>query len=148
MVLCSRWAFLVAFTLALPVGALASGCGSADKHVEALPPPPKARNAAEIAWDIVHARVGAMIYVEQIRGRPIAARIESLELFRPFLEGSGLRPEADIDRAFVAAPATNRADESIIVVEHRLSNARLKAALELLFAQRRLEGSFLDTGGS
>jgi hypothetical protein len=145
----SAWAVAVAVALALPGGALASGCGSPQMPEPELPaPPPKARNAAEIARDIVHARVSAMIYVEQLRGRPLGEKIESLELFRPLLEGSGIRPEVDIDRAFIAADKSQRTSEWILVAEHRLSNDRLKVALESLFATGRLEGAFLDTGGS
>lgn len=147
----SRWAVAVALALALPTGALASGCGGAQttpSEAPPPPPPPKPRNAADIAWDIVHAQVGAMIYVERMRGRPISEKLGSLDLFRPFLEGTGMRPEVDVDRAFIAAPSTHQPGESIIVAEHRLSNDRIKLAIEFLFATKRLEGSFLDTGGS
>jgi hypothetical protein len=147
----SRWAVAVALALALPLGALASGCGATQttpSEAPPPPPPPKPRNAADIAWDIVHAQVGAMIYVERMRGRPIAEKLGALDLFRPFLEGTGMRPEVDVDRAFIAAPSTHQPGDSIIVAEHRLSNDRIKRAVEFLFETRRLEGSFLDTGGS
>src|SRR5262249_12464497 len=149
IVLRSTRAVVVAAVLALSLVDLASGCGSPQMPEPTAPaPPPKARNAAEIARDIVHARVGAMLYLEKIRGRPIAEKIESLELFRPFLEGSGITPEVDIHRAFIAADRTHQTSEWILVVEHRLSNDRIKAALDSLFMARRLEGDFLPAGGS
>jgi hypothetical protein len=141
-------AFAVGFAFTLTASAFTAGCGGREAPIEAPAPPPKARNAAEIAWDIVHAQVGAMIYVERVRGRPIAEKIASLELFRPFLEGTGIQPEVALDRAFVAAPATNRADEAIVVAEHRLSKDRVIAAIDHLFAAHRLDGAWLDAGGA
>src|SRR6185503_3895756 len=144
MRVCSTWALVIALA-ALPASAAVIGCGGASAPVEAPPPPPppKPRNAAEIAWEIVHAQVGAMIYADRVRGRPIADKIASLEVFRPYLEGTGLRPEVDVERIFVASPAVNRPEESILVVEHRLANDRVKAAVDLLFATHRIEGAWL-----
>ena len=106
-------------------------------------PPPKERNAATIAWDIVHAKVGALTYVERVRGRPIAARIQSLDLFRPYLDGTGLDPERDLDRAFVAAPATDRADESIVVAQHHLSSDQIRLALGAMITSGRVAGEWI-----
>jgi hypothetical protein len=106
--------------------------------------PPKERNAATIAWDIVHARVGALTYVERVRGRPIAARLQSLDLFRPYLEGTGLDPERDLDRAFVAAPATDRGDESIVVAQHHLSSDQIRAALSAMILSGRVAGEWIQ----
>lgn len=145
----SRWATAVALTLALPLGALAAGCGGAPAPIpEAPAPPPKARNAAEIAWDIIHAQVGLTIYVDRIRGRPITAKIESLELFRFFLEGTGIRAETALDRVYIASPRTNQASEWLVVFEHRLPNDRVKAALDVLLREGRLVGAWVDPPGS
>jgi hypothetical protein len=129
-----------ALSLAAPLG-----CGSA------LPPPPdapvsppKERNAATIAWDIVHAKVGALTYVERVRGRPIAAKIKSLDLFRPYLDGTGIDPERDLDRAFVAAPATDRADESIVVAQHHLSSDQIRLALGAMITSGRVAGEWIQ----
>src|SRR5262249_48340860 len=99
-------------------------------------------------WDIVHAQVGAMVYVERMRGRPIAAKIQSLELLHQYLDGTGITPETDVDRAFFAGPAMNRGTESVTVVEHRLSNDRLKADIDMMLSTHRLEGEWLETGGN
>lgn len=121
------------------------GCGAAPLGApDSAPlPPPKARNAATIAWDIVHAKVGALTYVERVRGRPIAARIQSLDLVRPYLEGTGLDPEKDLDRAFVAAPATDRGDETIVVAQHHLSSDQIRLALQAMIASGRVSGEWL-----
>ncbi len=135
--------FVVLFTLSLAATAL--GCGAASPPPpEVAAPAPKARNAATIAWDIVHARVGALTYVERVRGRPIAARIQSLDLFRPYLEGTGIDPERDLDRAFVAAPATDRGDESIVVAQHHLSSDKIQAALGAMITSGRVSGEWIQ----
>jgi hypothetical protein len=134
--------FVVAFTLSLAAASL--GCGAAaPAPPEVAAPAPKARNAATIAWDIVHARVGALTYVERVRGRPIAAKIQSLDLFRPYLDGTGLDPERDLDRAFIAAPATDRADESIVVAQHHLSSAQIQLALGAMISSGRVAGEWI-----
>ncbi len=132
------------FALALAIAPL--GCGAAPVAApEVAPePPPKARNAATIAWDIVHAKVGALTYVERVRGRPIAAKIQSLDLVRPYLEGTGINPERDLDRAFVAAPATDRADEAIVVAQHHLSSAQIRLALESMMASGRVTSEWIQ----
>jgi hypothetical protein len=140
----SRLSLALALTLAAATGALSSGCGARETPVEAPAPPPRARNGGEIAWDIVHARVGAMLYVDRIRNHPIAAKIQSLGLFEAFLEGTGLRLEADLERAFIAAPATDRGDASILVAEHRITNDRVRAAVDTLLAAHRIEGGWID----
>lgn len=139
-----RFSLALALTLAAATGALASGCGARETPIEAPASPPRARNAGELAWDIVHARVGAMFYFDRIRERPIAAKIQSLGLFAAFLEGTGLRLEADLERAFIAAPATDRGDASIMVAEHRLTNDRVHAVVDMLLAAHRIEGGWID----
>jgi hypothetical protein len=129
----------------LALASVTLGCGAAPMAApDSAPlPPPKARNAATIAWDIVHAKVGALTYVERVRGRPIAAKIQSLDLVRPYLEGTGLDPERDIDRAFVAAPATDRADEAIVVAQHHLSSDQIRLALQAMIATGRVSGEWI-----
>ncbi len=131
--------------LALALAIAPLGCGAAPVAApEVAPePPPKARNAATIAWDIVHAKVGALTYVERVRGRPIAAKIQSLDLVRPYLEGTGINPEQDLDRAFVAAPATDRADEAIVVAQHHLSSDQIRLALQAMMASGRVTGEWI-----
>ena len=131
--------------LALSLAAAPLGCGDAMPAAASAPiSPPKERNAAAIAWDIVHARVGALTYVDRVRGRPIAAKIKSLDLLRPYLDGTGLDLERDLDRAFVAAPATDRADESIVVAQHHLSSDQIRLALGAMIASGRISGDWIQ----
>ena len=135
--------FLVVFALSLAPASL--GCGPELALPASAPVPiPKERNAATIAWEIVHAKVGALTYVERVRGRPIAAKIQSLDLVRPYLEGTGIDPEKDLDRAFVAAPATDRADESIVVAQHHLSSDQIRLALGAMMTSGRVTGEWIQ----
>jgi hypothetical protein len=136
--------FVAVITLALTAFQIGCGAAPAPESTPAFTPPPKARNAASIAWSIVHARVGALTYVERVRGRPIAAKIQSLDLFRPYLEGTGVDPEKDLDRAFVAAPATDRADESIVVAQHHLPTEQIRLALQAMMASGRVTGDWIQ----
>jgi hypothetical protein len=135
-----RSALLLALALTASVG-----CGGAATTAPeaAAAPPPKPRNAAALAWDIVHAKVGALTYVERVRGRPIAAKILSLDLVRSYLDGTGIDPQRDLDRAFVAAPATDRADESIVVAQHHLTPDQIRLALQSLMASGRASSEWI-----
>jgi hypothetical protein len=85
-----------------------------------------------------------MVYVDRVRGRPIAQKLQSLEMFRPYLEGTGIRPDVDFDRAFVAAPATDRADETIVVAQHHLQTAQIFGALTALIAGGKIQATTLE----
>jgi len=128
---------------------LALGCGGAAEQaaVAPEPPPPKPRNAADVASSIVHAEVGALLYVDRLRGHPLSAKLTSLEVIRSYLEGTGIVPERDLERAFVAAPSANQANETIVVAEHRLDNAQVHTVLDGMLASGRLQGEWI-TGAS
>lgn len=136
-----RAAALLALAL-VSTAPLGCGAGAPTPEVPAAPPP-KPRNAATLAWEIVHAKVGALTYVERVRGRPIAAKLQSLDLIRPYLDGTGLDPIRDLDRAFVAAPATDRQDESIVVAQHHLSTDQIRLALQAMMASGRVTGEWI-----
>jgi hypothetical protein len=85
-----------------------------------------------------------MVYVDRVRGHTISRKLQSLELFRPYLEATGIRPDADFDRAFVAAKATDRADESIVVAQHHLQTQQIIFALTALIATGKIQGSSIE----
>lgn len=106
-------------------------------------PPPPPKNTAEIASSLVGARVTALFYVERIRGRPIADKLARMDVWRGFFEGTGVDPAAELERGFVAAPAANHPDETIVVAEHRLTPDRARAAVDVVIARSNPPGAWI-----
>src|SRR5690606_11046732 len=68
--------------------------------VEAPPPPPPPRDAHLRAIEVVGAKVTAMIYVDGVRTHPLAPRIAKMNAWGEVLDGTGIDPLRDVDRAF------------------------------------------------
>ena len=95
-----RFRRVIAFALAFFVMAGTAACGGAAATAEAPEAAaPKPRNAAEIARSIVDAKVGVLVYVDRTRSHPLGARIAALDLWQPVLEGTGIDPQRERQRA-------------------------------------------------
>ncbi|MBI4701405.1 MAG: hypothetical protein HY744_09635 [Deltaproteobacteria bacterium] len=130
--------------LLLLLGALALACGGGALPAPPAPPPPKPRNAADIARDIVGGRVSALVHVGRLRGHALAARLAALDPWGPVLDGTGIDPQRDFERAFVTAPDTEHEDDMAFVAEHTLGEARARAAVDALVARSSPPGAWLE----
>lgn len=120
----SRRAFVgVAATLA----AGASGCAPS-KVRPYLAPADASQDTAEITRGVMAGRVGALFYVDRIRGRPGADRITSFSHWGEISEMLGLDPLADIHRAFACA-VTSGATDAALVLEHSMNDEQAASAL-------------------
>lgn len=139
-----RFRNVLTFALGLAFAAGSSSCGgaAAPENVEA--PAPKPRNAAEIAQAIVGAKVGALVYVDRTRNHPLGARVAALNVWRSMLEGTGIDPQRDFERAYVAAPSVRAGDKGIVVAQHSLPPERVQKALESLIAKSDPPGRWLE----
>ena len=90
----------------------------------------------DAAVDVVGANVGALIHVEQIRGRPASWNITRLAGWGDLAEDLGLDAIADLDRVFIAAPAVISCQPAI-VLRHHLPIARVDEALDQLVASSK-----------
>jgi hypothetical protein len=132
--------------LCLVAGLVAtSSCATKPKPtVEA--PRPKPRNAAELARAIVGAKVVTLAYVDRVRGHRLAEKIAALDDVRGALEGTGLDPIRDVDRACIASTGIHRDDRAVVVAQHKLTDAQLRSALDVLIARSSPPGAWIDVG--
>jgi hypothetical protein len=124
---------------------LGSACGGTEKPTEtaAEAPRPKPKNAREIAQGIVKGRLGALVYVDRVRGHAIAPKIASLDLFRSFLDGTGLDPFRDLERAYVASTGATVKDTAVFVGQHSLGQPMIEAAIDAFIKRSNPPGAWL-----
>src|SRR5688572_28302181 len=101
-------AVVLAVSLALATGA----CGGATPEaaapgaaVAAEAPKPKPRNAQDIARAVIGGRVDVLVFADRVRAHPVGPKLAALDAWRPVLEGTGIDPQKDLERAFVTAPS-------------------------------------------
>ncbi len=137
---------VVAASLAL-AAALAAGCGGAASAAKAPAEAaaPRARDAALIAQDLCGGKIGVIVHGDRVRGHALAGKIGALEFWKPVLEGTGIDPVKDLDRAFLTAPSSK--EPGVAVAEHGLSDERVRAAIEKLIARSDPPGKWIDDLG-
>ncbi len=135
---------LVAMALA-PIAWSCKGSTAPAPPVEA--PRPKPRNAHLIALQMVQGKLGTMVYVERLRGRPAAEKLARTAYFGDLLDGTGLDPMRDFDRVFVASTGITRDDRAVVIAQHKLSPDRLRSAVGVLIARSDPPGAWLDGMG-
>lgn len=104
---------------------------------------PRPRNTAQIAEQIVQARVGTIVYLERLRGQPLAGRLVQLGGWQELFEGTNLDLVRDFDRLFVAATGTSRRDQALLVAQHKRTEVQVRAAVEALIAKSSPPGAWL-----
>lgn len=143
-----RFRRVIRFALAFFVIAGTSACGGAGAGSEvASAPAPKERNAADIARSIVDAKVGVLVYVDRARSHPVGARIAALDVWQPVLEGTGIDPQRDIERAYVASPSAVAGDRTVVVAQHSLPEDQVKAAIDVMIARSSPPGEWIADAG-
>ncbi|NUQ78343.1 MAG: hypothetical protein HUU21_32845 [Polyangiaceae bacterium] len=119
-------------------------CGGDAKGPEVPEAPaPKPRNAAEIARSIAGAKVGVLVYAERARNHPVGAKAAALNVWQPVLEGTGIDPQRDLDRAYVAAPSLRSGDRVVAVAQHSLPPERVEAAVEAMIGKSTPPGEWI-----
>lgn len=147
-VLSMRFRWSIAFALALSLIGGAAGCGGASATGEvAEAPKPKPKNAADIARAIVGAKVGALVYVDRTRKHPVGAKVAALDLWQPFLEGTGVDPQRDLERAYVASPSVRSGNKTIAVAQHSLSEDKVKSAIDVMIGRSSPPGEWITDAG-
>lgn len=128
--------------IAFVVVVVGSACGGAQPAPEG-PPPPRPRDAAQIAVELVGGKVTVLAWPEKARGTPIAQKLASIDPLRGVLDGTGLDPARDLDRAFATMPAVQSGDR-VVGFEHALPEARVRAAVDVLVAKSKPSGAWVD----
>ncbi|MCC6216041.1 MAG: hypothetical protein IT376_14340 [Polyangiaceae bacterium] len=142
---------------AAPAVALATDAGGADAGVASARPgrdrdvgDPVALSGAAGKVADAKAPVRLILYLDRIRSHPhggrVGAMLGSAYQWRDFFEGSGLDPVQDLDRILIAGPQLRVSSHVVAVVQHRLTDARARQAIDGLVRRdparsRWLEGS-------
>lgn len=130
----------------ISVASFALACGGVQAaNVEAPPPPPKPKDADAIAKSIVAGKVSSTVWVDRMRGRPIEAKLRELDLWGPYLAGTGVDPMTDFDRVFFTAPAARRPEQTITVLEHHMPPEKVKSAIEVLIGRSDPPGGWISS---
>jgi hypothetical protein len=136
---------VIAFAACVLTLAPLASCGGDPKEPEApAAPAPKPKNAAEIARSIAGAKVGVLVYAERARNHPVTAKAAALNVWQPLLEGTGIDPQRDLDRAYVAAPSVRSGDKVVAVAQHSLPPERIQAAIESMIGKSSPPGEWLS----
>lgn len=123
------------------------------KGSQPAPPPvveaprPKPKNAQLLALQIVQGKVGTMVYVDRLRGRPAAVKLVQAGYLGDLFEGTGVDPMRDLERVFIASTGIKRSDRAVIVAQHKLDEPRLRAAVDTLVRRSDPPGAWLDDLG-
>jgi hypothetical protein len=136
--------------IALAIASVASiGCGGggAATAPEAAAPAAKPRNADTIAIAVANGKTSVLLHSGRVRNNPLAAKVLAVGRVARMLEGSGIDPLRDVERAFVTAPDVTHPGGTIAVLEHDLTAERLRATLDGLVEKSAPDGAWLDDLG-
>lgn len=107
---------------------------------------PKPRDAHEIATQLIEGQIGAFIYMDKVRGTPTGDRILQIPMVADELEGTGLDPQKDLERVYIASPNT-RSKRAILFGEHNLDAAGAHQALQTVLAKSDPPGKAIPAEG-
>lgn len=142
---------LRAIGIALLLGLSAAGLGATGcagkQPIQAQAPKPKPRNADRLAVELSGAKLTSMLRMERLRGHALAPKLAALDDVRELLEGTGVDPVRDFERVFVASSGIHHDDKAVIVAEHKLSEDKLKAAMDALVARSQPSGAWVKDAG-
>lgn len=135
----------LALLLALASSAASLGCGSSSTESPDVvaPPPPRPKNAADIARSIVGARVGVMVYADRLRGHPLELRVSAMNPLRPMLEGTGIDATRDVVAAYVASTGVTQSDVAVAIVQHKLDEQRTRSGIDAMIARSEPRGQWI-----
>jgi hypothetical protein len=128
------------------------------KPAPVSPAPPKAAERgpkghpvamAGVVSEVVdsNANVNLLLYSERVRQHPLGERIGKLIVSFPqwssFFESAEIDPVRDLNRILIVGPQFRRSADVVAILQHRLPQAALKAAVDRL-VQRPPRGRWLS----
>ncbi|MFO0611776.1 MAG: hypothetical protein U0414_04250 [Polyangiaceae bacterium] len=108
--------------------------------------PKKPKNAHEIATNLISGQIGAFIYMDKVRNTPTGERILKIPMVADELEGTGLDPEKDLERVYIASP-DSQSRRAIVFGEHNLDAAGAHKALQTVLAKSDPPGEMIPAEG-
>lgn len=132
----------------LLLAGLGLGCGGAAPEAqapEAAAAPAKAKDAPLIAQSLVGGRLSALVFVDRVRGRPVAEQLLALGPVREVLAGSQLEPMRDLDRVFVTGPSAAE-QRAVVFAEHNVPSDRIPELVSEMVAKSEPKGEVIEAG--
>ncbi len=119
---------------------ISRGTGNVPETEQA--PPPKPKDAAQIAQALVGGRVSGLVWVDRVRTHAVGRKLMALGPARELLDGTSVDPLQDLERIFVTGPSAN---ESRVVFfgEHTIADARIPSVLADLVRKSEPPGQML-----
>lgn len=108
--------------------------------------PQKPRNAHEIATELISGQIGAFIYMDKVRGTPTGDRLLKIPMVADELEGTGLDPQKDLERVYIASP-DSQSRRAILFGEHNLDAEGAHKALQTVLAKSDPPGQAIPAEG-
>jgi len=137
---------LFATILACGLALLGASCGSAEPTASApAAVESRPKDAADIARQLIGGKVGALVFVERVRGNAAATKFLQLGSVKELLEGTSFDPMNDIVRAYVTGPSASE-KRAIVFAEHTLDAARIDVAVQDMLKKSDSPGVVLEKG--
>jgi hypothetical protein len=76
----------------------------------------------------VGGQVGALVWIDRLRGHPVGPRLLSFGAARGILEGTSVDPLKDLERIFVTSPSVND-KRAVMFAEHNLTQDRIPGVM-------------------
>lgn len=113
--------------------------GTPDAVVKEAPRP---KDAPVIATQMVGGKMSALIFMERVRPNSAATKVLELGVVKEMLEGTGLDPLNDVERAFVTGPSAS-SQRAVLFAEHTVPEDRITALVQNVVRQSDPPGEIL-----
>lgn len=138
---------LLARSISLLLSVAAIACGGAEPPAEApdaavAKEAPRPKDAPIIATQIVAGKMSALIFMDRVRPHSAAPKVLELGVVKEMLEGTGLDPLNDIQRAFVTGPSAS-SQRAVLFAEHTVPEDRITPLVQNVVRESMPPGEIL-----
>jgi hypothetical protein len=134
-------------TISLLLVGLSAACGGAEATVEApdavvAKEAPRPKDAPIIATQMVGGKVSALVFMDRVRPHSAASKVLGLGAVKEMLDGTGLDPLNDVERAFITGPGAS-SQRAVLFAEHTVPEERITALVQNVVRQSDPPGEVL-----
>ena len=129
----------------MAIAGLACGGGaeaSVDTPAAVVKEAPRPKDAPTIATQMVDGKMSALIFLDRVRPHSAAPKVLELGVVRELLEGTGLDPLHDIERAFVTGPNAS-SQRAVLFAEHTVPEDRITQLVQNVVRESNPPGEIL-----
>ena len=130
----------------LLVGLFLSGCGGGTQTVDTpeavANEAPRPKDAPVIATQMVGGKMSALIFMDRVRPHSAATKVLELGVVKEMLDGTGLDPLNDVQRAFVTGPSAS-SQRAVLFAEHTVPEDRITPLVQNVVRESMPPGEIL-----